>query len=210
MAKNQSKSLQISAAGIYIVCAVVLIAVIAVGYLAIYDTASEKLKSSQRTLISNQQELAKWKAQEVEYTATKKNYERLQSRLAILQAKLPSTTNELNHFLDSINQRARTSRISKWTLFKQEGVISKGEYSVIPIRMEFSSTYEAAIMFFWELATMGNGIANNREQLINIRDITMTREKARTDDLGTTVKVLCVAETYLYTGDKNQAPAKKN
>ena len=84
--------------------------------------------------------------------------ERVERRLQVLQEKIPSTTNELNHFLDSVNQRARSSRVGKWTLFKQEGEIAKGDVTVVPIRMEFTSTYEAALQFFWELASMGDGI----------------------------------------------------
>ena len=146
----------------------------------------------------------------MEYNAYRKDYERLQARLAILQDKIPSTANELNHFLDSVNQRARSSRITNWTLFKQEGTIPDGEISRIPIRMEFTAAYDAALQFFWDLSSMGDGgRGGNREQLININDISMTRENARGDASEPLVKVICVAETYLYTGKANQAAQQK-
>ena len=57
---------------------------------------------------------------------------------------------------------------------------------------------------------MGDGgRGGNREQLININDISMTRENARGDASEPLVKVICVAETYLYTGKANQAAQQK-
>ena len=53
------------------------------------------------------------------------------------------------------------------------------------------------------------GRGGNREQLININDISMTRENARGDASEPLVKVICVAETYLYTGKANQAAQQK-
>ena len=43
--------------------------------------------------------------------------------------------------------------------------------------MEFTAAYDAALQFFWDLSSMGDGgRGGNREQLININDISMTRE----------------------------------
>ena len=68
----------------------------------------------------------------------------------------------------------------------------------------------AALQFFWDLSSMGDGgRGGNREQLININDISMTRENARGDASEPLVKVICVAETYLYTGKANQAAQQK-
>ena len=88
--------------------------------------AEADLQISRMSLASSAQELEDLRAKELEYNAYRKDYERLQARLAILQDKIPSTANELNHFLDSVNQRARSSRITNWTLFKQEGTIPDG------------------------------------------------------------------------------------
>ena len=76
--------------------------------------------------------------------------------------------------------------------------------------MEFTAAYDAALHFFWDLSSMGDGgRGGNREQLININDISMTRENARGDASEPLVKVICVAETYLYTGKANQAAQQK-
>lgn len=211
MAKEQPKNVQsVPVQALYVVSVVIIILAICIGYLVIYEPAEADLQISRMSLASSAQELEDLRAKELEYNAYRKDYERLQARLAILQDKIPSTANELNHFLDSVNQRARSSRITNWTLFKQEGTIPDGEISRIPIRMEFTAAYDAALQFFWDLSSMGDGgRGGNREQLININDISMTRENPRGDASEPLVKVICVAETYLYTGKANQAAQQK-
>lgn len=178
-----------------------LCAGVGIGYLGIYQPQVEQLRSTRQALARKTQELSKLQRQEEEYKAFADQKAGLETQLSVLQSKIPSTANELNHFLDSVNQRARSSRITNWTLFKQEGIIANGEISTIPIRMEFTASYDAAIQFFWDLASMGDGMTgSNREQLINIHDLTMTRENTRNEDTEPQVRVTCVAETYLYNG----------
>ncbi len=210
MAKEKAKQVQsIPDAIVYVICVVIVAVVSIVGYMAVYLPAVDKLSHSRAQLREKEAAYDSLKAQEDEYNVFRKENERLEARLAILQDKIPSTTNELNHFLDSVNQRARSSRITNWTLFKQEGIVADGEVSRIPIRMEFTSPYDAAIQFFWDLASMGDGgRGGNREQLINISDLNITRENARAEGTEPQVKVICVAETYLYTG-KADAAGKK-
>lgn len=187
---------------------ILVIASIIGGYFVICEPAINKLNTANRVYAQKLEELDDLQLQESEYVEFKKENERLEARLGVLQAKIPSTTDELNLFLGSINQRARSSRISKWTLFKQEGNIPKGEVDAIPIRMEFEATYEATLQFFWELATMGDGLkVSNREPLINIHDVNIERIAPKKDSPNTMLKVICVAETYLYTG--NTAPTGK-
>ena len=212
MAKQQqAKQAQSVPPGvIYILGFILIVAAFAIGYLVLYGPAVEKREAAEARLAQKEVELEDVKQQKLEYDAYRKESDRLEKRLEDLKAKIPSTINELNNFLASINQRARSSRVSKWTLYKQEGKIAKGEVDAIPIRMEFVASYEAALQFFWELASMGDGVKlNNREQLINIRDVQITRENVRTADMGTMVKVISVAETYLYTGNSQPAAAKK-
>lgn len=212
MAKAAPKKSQELPPQAFIVLSILLI--IATGvvcYFVFYEPAVEERNRASVNLETKENELDTLRQQEKEYQAYRKESERLEARLAILQAKIPSSANELNHFLGSINQRARSSKVSKWTLFKQEGNIPKGEVDAIPIRMEFQSTYEAAISFFWELASMGDGMkSTNREQLINIHEVSITQDSSSKNDPTTTmVKVLCVAETYLYTGNDASAGGAK-
>ncbi|GEM_PF-2427553 len=203
MAKKQVKQGQSVPPGvIYTLCVILIIAAVAIGYLGIYGPSVDQNEAAKARLEQKKSELIDVQQQEAEYLEYRKENERLEKRLADLKTKLPSTINELNNFLASINQRARSSRVAKWTLYKQEGNIPKGEVDAIPIRMEFVASYEAALQFFWELASMGDGVkVNNREQLINIRDVQISRETSRKDDMSTMVKVISVAETYLYTGN---------
>jgi len=195
---------------IYILGVLLIIAAVSIGYLGIYGPSVDKNDAAKSRLSQKKSELEEVKQQEVEYIEYRKENDRLEKRLADLKTKLPSTVNELNNFLASINQRARSSRVAKWTLYKQEGNIPKGEVDAIPIRMEFVASYEAALQFFWELASMGDGVkVNNREQLINIRDVQITREPSRKEDMTTMVKVISVAETYLYTGNTAANNTKK-
>lgn len=188
---------------------IIIVGAILAGYFVIYEPAMDKLTKAERLLVQKNAELEDLQVQESEYVEFKKENERLEARLGVLQAKIPSTTDELNVFLGSINQRARSSRVSKWTLFKQENNISKGEFSAIPIRMEFEATYEATLQFFWELANMGDGLkVSNREPLINIHDVNIERMTPKKDSTSTMLKVICVAETYLYTGNTS-APSTK-
>ena len=211
MAKNQVKQGQSIPPGvIFTLSFILIIAAIAIGYLGIYGPSVDQNEAAKVKLEQKQNELKDVQQQEAEYLEYRKENERLEKRLDDLKTKLPSTINELNNFLASINQRARSSRVAKWTLYKQEGNIPKGEVDAIPIRMEFVATYEAALQFFWELASMGDGVkVNNREQLINIRDVQITREPSRKDDMATMVKVISVAETYLYTGNNPTTPGNK-
>ena len=190
---------------------ILIIAAAAIGYFGVYDPAAVELERATSNVITKQNELDDVRQQQVDYQEYRKASERLEKRLGDLKAKIPSTSQELNNFLASISQRARSARVAKWTLYKQEGNISKGEYEAIPIRMEFVASYEAALQFFWDLASMGDGVQNsNREQLINIRDVQIVRDKGVTaDSLQTLVKVNCVAETYLYTGNAAAAPNGK-
>ena len=215
MAKNVSvKKNQDLPPQTYLVLSFLLvIATAAVGYFAFYSTAEEDLKREQQQLQAKENELAELEQQEADYQAYRKEYDRLENELSVLQSKLPASSSELNHFLGSITQRAKTARINDWKLCKQEDNVSKGEVDAIPIRIEFQAPYDAAINFFWELASMGDGNkTSNREQIVNIHEVTMTREdRGSTDDLVPIVKVICVAETYLYTGDTaNAAPAGGN
>ena len=204
------KSQGTSASVLIVLSVLIVIGAIAVASLGVYGPAKDRLESTQASLSAKQQELDDLREKESTYQEISSQNERVERRLQVLQEKIPSTTNELNHFLDSVNQRARSSRVGKWTLFKQEGEIAKGDVTVVPIRMEFTSTYEAALQFFWELASMGDGIkTSNREQLINIHSLTMTRENSRDNELETQVKVLCVAETYRYKGVGGSGAAKK-
>ena len=204
------KSQGTSASVLIVLSVLIVIGAIAVASLGVYGPAKDRLESTQASLSAKQQELDALREKESTYQEISSQNERVERRLQVLQEKIPSTTNELNHFLDSVNQRARSSRVGKWTLFKQEGEIAQGDVTVVPIRMEFTSTYEAALQFFWELASMGDGIkTSNREQLINIHSLTMTRENSRDNELETQVKVLCVAETYLYKGVGGSGAAKK-
>lgn len=185
---------------------------IVLGYFGIYDPSQEKLQQAQNRLEEKEAQLEDLQQKEAEFVEYRKESERLERRLDDLKAKIPSTVNELDKFLQSVGQRARSSRVSKWLLYKQEGNIAKGDgIEAIPIRMEFEASYEAALQFFWELASMGDGVkVNNREQLINIHDVQMTRMNsgAKNSPL-TMVKVNCVAETYLYTGNAPAAPSQK-
>ena len=189
---------------------IIIIAAAAFGYMGLYDPAVSDLQKAQKNLQTKANQLDELQQQEAEFLEYQKESDRLTARLDGLKSKIPSSAAELDHFLGSINQRARSSKIAKWTLFKQDGNIHRGEVDAIPIRMEFISTYEAALQFFWELASMGDGLKDtNREQLINIHDVTVVRESARKEDTATMVKVFCVAETYLYTGNISQPDAKK-
>lgn len=180
-----------------------------IGYLGIYQPKVDQLNNARNTLAEKTQVLANLQMQEKQYKEFADQKTGLETQLSILQSKIPSTANELNHFLDSVNQRARSSRITNWMLFKQEGMIANGEISTIPIRMEFSASYDAAIQFFWDLASMGDGMTgSNREQLINIHDLTMTRESMRNEETEPQVRVTCVAETYLYNGVTTPAAVK--
>ena len=204
MAESKSLTSQNIPPQVLIVLSVIIvIAGIAVGYLGFYDPAVTEQKRAVANLTAKENELEELQQQEAEFIAYQKESDRLQSRLGDLKSKIPSSAAELDHFLGSVNQRARSSKVAKWTLFKQDGNIHKGEVDAIPIRMEFIATYEAALQFFWELASMGDGIqGSNREQLINVHDVTISRESARSEEGNLTlVKVFCVAETYLYTGN---------
>lgn len=214
MAKNvTAKKTQDLPPQAYVVLSILLIiATAAVGYFAFYSKAKDELNREERQLAEKEDELAEIRQKEADYQAYRKECDRLENELSILQAKLPASSSELNHFLGSITQRARSSRVNDWKLFKQEDNISKGEVDAIPVRMEFQAPYDAAINFFWELASMGDGTkTSSREQIVNIHEVSMTREdRGNSDDSVPIVKVICVAETYLYTGgNANPNEAKK-
>jgi Tfp pilus assembly protein PilO len=214
MAKTNEKQRQsIPPQAFGIIGVLLVIAAVAIGYLGIYEPAVEEYEKAQNRVIQKQNELNDLQIKEAEYNESRKEKDYLERRLDDLRAKLPSTTEELNHFLASINQRSRSARVTKWILYKQEENVSKGEYEAVPIRMEFLAKYEAAIQFFWELASMGEtGKQNNREQLINIREVEIKREATNKSAVeGVLVNVQCVAETYLYTGNNaNQQNAAAN
>lgn len=203
-ASNASK--QLNASSPEAICILLVLGIIIVGavfYFMFYSELSTKRDNTKSRISELNYEIAQLKNQEAQLSELRAEKERLEARLAVLRAKIPSTANELNYFLDSVNQRARTSRVSKWLLFKQEDLISHGEYSAVPIRMEFEATYEATIQFFWDLATMGDGMKNNsKEQIVNIHEVEITRSTTSnsSDNAKTMLRINCVAETYLYSG----------
>ncbi|MBR4986021.1 MAG: type 4a pilus biogenesis protein PilO [Proteobacteria bacterium] len=204
MAKPQKLTVQNIPFGGYVFIAIMMIVgAIAVGYLGIYEPSQEEYLRAEQQLQNNETQLEDLEYKEAECNLYHKENERLEKRLANLSAKLPSTDEDLNIFLKSVDTRARSSRVQRWVLFKLDGRVPKGEVDAIQIRMEFVATYEATLMFFWELTSMGDGVKiNNREPLINIRDVTIRREEGSNGkaSLTTLVKVSCIAETYLYTG----------
>ncbi|MCL2325579.1 MAG: type 4a pilus biogenesis protein PilO [Proteobacteria bacterium] len=208
MAKTAAKPKQ--AAKSETTLALIIIVIVAIGivfYFFFYSEESSKLESANSNIAKLRVTLEELKVQENQLVEIRRENDRLERQLSALRAKIPATTDELNLFLDSVNQRARSSRVSKWTLFRQEGLIPKDEVSAVPIRMEFMSTYEAALQFFWDLASMGD---SSREQIINIREVSIERQSGSRGEEGTLVKVSCVAETYLYTGVKVPDPKARN
>lgn len=199
MASTKGLNVQVGIAVMVLLAA----AGLAICYLGMIQPAHEALNNAKANLVTKQGDLEALQVQQTEYKEVKKESERLARRLDDLSAKIPSTVNELNNFLASISQRARSSRVSKWIVYKPEDKIPQGEVDAVPIRMEFMATYEATIQFFWELASMGDGSTkiNNREQLINIKDVSIERSVNNNDEDGILLKVNCVAETYLYTGN---------
>lgn len=173
-----------------------------IGYMLFYAPAVAERDKAKKSIDAKKVQLADIKNRESQYNQFRRQNEYLEKRLDSLKAKIPSTVDELNNFLASVNQRARASKVSRWTEYRQEENISKGDYIAVPIRMEFEATYESGLQFFWDLASMGDSVAlGNREQLINIRDVEMTKIKNSDKDSSVTMlKVACVAETYLYTG----------
>lgn len=212
--KSQSLSSQQIKAGPELFIAIVVILIIVIGavfYTTSYSTNKDEIDAARSRIIALDDEINQLKVQQSQIVNITREIEQLNKRLKNLRSKIPSTEDELNYFLDSVNQRARSSRISKWVLFKQEGLVSHAEYSVLPIRMEFEATYDAMILFFWDLATMGDGTAeNSREQIINIREVEIVKANNNDNKSGLTMlKVNCVAETYLYTGATAAADTKK-
>ncbi len=201
-AKAAPKQLNASSPEVIVIMLVLFMIIVPIAfYFGFYSDLATKRNNTKSRIVTLQNEIVQLKEQEAQLVEIRKEKERLESRLNILRAKIPSTADELNYFLDSVNLRARSSRVSKWILFKQEGLIPHGEYSALPIRMEFEATYEATIQFFWDLATMGDGMKNNsREQIINIHEVQINRTNNDKKDGLTLLKVNCVAETYLYTG----------
>jgi len=204
MAKTATKTKQATKSETTLAAIIVMIIVIGIAfYFLIYADSSDELKRANKNIAALRTTLDELKVQENQLVEIRRENDRLERQLSALRAKIPATTDELNLFLDSVNQRARASRISKWTLFRQEGLIPKDEVSAVPIRMEFMSTYEAALQFFWDLASMGD---SSREQIINIREVSIERQTGSKGEESTLVKVSCVAETYLYTGVKVAVP----
>lgn len=174
-------------------------------YFFFYSDKSEALERKELSVERLTSEIVELKQRESQLLAIREESRRMEARLSVLRAKIPASTDELNFFLESISQRARSSKISKWTLFKQENLIARDEVSAVPIRMEFISTYEAAVQFFWDLASMGDGFkTSNREQIINIKELQIERQSTsnKEESVSALLKIRCVAETYLYTGQK--------
>ncbi len=185
--------------------AVVVIAILLVGvvfYMYVYSEKTAQVEALNVNIQSLDTEVSTLQAQQSQIIDINREKEKLTRRLDTLRSKIPSTEDELNYFLDSVNQRARSSRISKWILFKQDDPMAHDDYSALPIRMEFEASYEATLQFFWDLASMGEGTAeNSREQIINIKEVEIQKSTQNNKDATTTLlKVNCVAETYLYTG----------
>lgn len=189
----------------------IFMVVIAVAfYFLFYKNKQSDLETLTNKVQVLDNDIAALKVREGQLMETRKEAERMESRLAVLRAKIPETADELNYFLASISQRAASSKIEKWSYFKQEGLIYQDEVAVVPIRMEFEATYEAAINFFWELSSMGDGLkTGSKEQIINIKGVRMERKAVNNvSDLVALLKISCVAETYLYTGIKADAQAQ--
>ncbi|MFA5624184.1 MAG: type 4a pilus biogenesis protein PilO [Bradymonadales bacterium] len=177
-------------------------------YFLFYKNKQSDYETLKQKMVTLDRDIASLKQREGQLMETRKEAERMEARLAILRAKIPETSDELNYFLSSISQRAASAKVDKWNYFKQEGLIAQNEVSVVPIRMEFEATYEAAINFFWELSTMGDGLkTGSKEQIVNIRGVRMERasQSGASKDLQGLLKISCVAETYLYTGTQLQA-----
>ena len=204
MAKAKTAPKQVTAAeAVPVLLGVLVIVVPMIFYFMVYADLETQENNARNNIITLQKEIHQLQKQSEQYEMLKEERANLKRNIDKLQSKLPATTDELNYFLESVNQRARASRVSKWVLFKQEGLISHGDYSSLPIRMEFEATYEAAIQFFWDLATMGDGMQDNsKEQIVNIREVHMERMSNSQDAGVPMLKVNCIAETYLYTGAK--------
>ena len=126
----------------------------------------------------------------------------IRKRLALLQDRLPTSQEQLDEFLADINQRQQNARVEQWLLYAPQPPIQDGEVERIPIRMEFLSTFDAAVAFFWELGAMGaDDKSYSREQIVNVTNFGMRRD----DSLGAgLVRVSLTAETFLYKGGAPQ------
>ncbi len=178
-------------------------------YMMFYVDAAKKIDRMEIETQTIDVEIAKLEESKQLMNETQEEALRLEQRFKILKQKLPATTDELNYFLSSISQRAQNAKVSKWELFRQEGLEERGEVSAVPIRMEFLATFQGGTAFFWELSDMGNEQKNvSKEQIVNVRRLTISRPQKKdpkkdidADELN--LKFTCIAETYLYTGLKN-------
>ena len=107
------KSQGTSASVLIVLSVLIVIGAIAVASLGVYGPAKDRLESTQASLSAKQLELDDLREKESTYQEISSQNERVERRLQVLQEKIPSTTNELNHFLDSVNQRARSSRVGR-------------------------------------------------------------------------------------------------
>ena len=187
------------AAWIAVAFFIVIVAVV-VSYFVLYQPAQERLDRAMTAKEQAEFDLEELKIQEAVFDDVKAENDRLTKRLDDMKSTLPSSEDELNHFLASISQRARINHIVNMDLFKREKNIPREEVNVIPIRMEFKTTYDNVINFFMDLSNMGDDTyASNREQIVNIRNLELKRDYKTASNRGT-LQVKCVAETYLYTG----------
>jgi len=131
--------------------------------------------------------------------AVQEKAKQIETRLAQLQARLPSTVEDLNEFLSDISQRKQNARIEQWIRYTPQNPVPMGEINKVPISMNFIATYDAASEFFWELSAMGEGLkTGGKEQIVNVGSIKVERKQELGKGL---VNVSCVVETYLYTGE---------
>ncbi|MDX9719839.1 MAG: type 4a pilus biogenesis protein PilO [Myxococcota bacterium] len=176
-------------------------------YFFMYRAKIDEIKKKSQELTVQTSEISRLESQRVNLLRVQERATRLQKRLDLLRAKLPSNTEELNDFLSSISQRAQNARVAKWVSFQQGEPEPFNEVSRIKINMSFLASFDAATQFFWEISAMGDGVkAGAKEQIVNVQELSMVRA-TEVENRGL-LKVDCVAETYLY--DPNAAPPEED
>jgi len=171
-------------------------------YFLLYSPKDDEIKKLNQNLASTNSEIAKLEDKRRNLLAAQEEADKIQARLKLLQARLPSSQEQLDEFLSDVNQRQQNARVHQWMRYEPLEPVPDGEVDNIPIQMEFLASFDAASAFFWELSEMGSDDkGGTKEQIVNVRDVSIVRDDSTESGL---VRVSGIIETYLYTGRQEQ------
>jgi type IV pilus assembly protein PilO len=177
------------------VLAGLVVALLAASYVFHFRAAWENQTALAAEVAQLETSTAQAKAVEIQLARFDQELKKLDERLTVLRAILPSQK-ETPEVLRSVQEMASSSNL-KIVKFQPQAVVSKTFYNDWPIQIEVRGYYDALGIFFERIS--------QATRILNVENIAIKGLDGSTDTMKT-LQAVCTATTFVY---REESPTPK-